>query len=148
MIKEVDSRVKPINMAEDLLVPALSRGHENAYALICNNQKVTYGEINSLSNRAGNVFKSLEVNAGDRVLMMVRDTPNFFYIYLGLLKIGAIPIGLNTRLAPNDIAYIIDDSGSKLFILEFNSKFRFAIILNSFSITFFSLSIEFFSLRN
>ena len=118
MIKEVDSRVKPINMAEELLVPALSRGQENDYAIICDNQEVTYGELNSLSNRAGNVFKSLEVNAGDRVLMLVRDTPNFFYIYLGLLKIGAIPIGLNTRLAPNDIAYIIDDSGSNLFILD------------------------------
>ena len=62
MIKEADSRIKPINMAEELLGPALSRGQENDYAIICNNQKVTYGELNSLSNRAGNVFKSLEVN--------------------------------------------------------------------------------------
>jgi len=118
MINAVDSNVKPINMADELLEPALSRGQENDCAIISNDEKVTYGELNLIANRAGNVFKNLGVKAGDRILMLVRDTPNFFYIYLGLLKIGAVPIGLNTRLAPKDLAYIIDDSKSEYFVLD------------------------------
>ena len=106
-----------VNMAEALLGPALSRGQHNDLAVICRDEQISYGELEKRANRAGNAFKRLDVNVGDRVLMMVRDTPDFFYIYLGLLKIGAVPVGLSTRLASQDLAYIIEDSESDLFIL-------------------------------
>ena len=105
-------------MAEALLGPALSRGQENDLAVICDDEEVTYGELAAISSRVGNVFRNLGINAGDRILIMVRDTPNFFYIYLGILKIGAVPVGLNTRFSAQDIAYTIDDSGSDLIVLD------------------------------
>ena len=107
-----------VNMAEALLRPALSRGQHKDLAIICRDEKVSYGELDKGSNRVGNAFVNLGVNIGDRVLMLVRDTPDFFYLYLGLLKIGAIPIGLSTRLAAQDLAYIIEDSESNWFVLD------------------------------
>ena len=119
MLSTIASNAPTVNMAEALLRPALSRGQENDLAVICGDESITYGELEKTSNRASNAFRSLGVNAGDRILIMVRDTPDFFYIYLGLLKIGAIPVGLNTRLTAQDLAYIIDDSDSTLFVLDY-----------------------------
>ena len=118
MTTATDLNALTVNMAETLLGPALSRGQHNDLAVICRDEQISYGELDKRTNRAGNAFKRLDVNIGDRVLMMVRDTPEFFYIYLGLLKIGAVPVGLSTRLAAQDLAYIIEDSESVLFILD------------------------------
>ena len=107
-----------INMAEALLEPALSRGQDNDLAVICHEAKITYAALAVATSRSGNVFRDLGVNVGHRVLMMVRDTPEFLYIYIGLLKIGAVPVALNTRLTSQDIAYIIDDSGANILILD------------------------------
>jgi acyl-coenzyme A synthetase/AMP-(fatty) acid ligase len=51
-------------------------------------------------------------------LVLITDRPAFFYVYLGLLKIGAIPVALNLRLAAADIAFTIEDSGCAGFVLE------------------------------
>ena len=82
MLSTIASNTPTVNMAEALLRPALSRGQENDLAVICGDESITYGELEKTSNRASNAFRSLGVNAGDRILIMVRDTPNFFYIYL------------------------------------------------------------------
>jgi len=107
-----------VNMAEALLAPALQRGQENDPALLCEDDVISYGELIIAANKAGNAFRALGVGVGDRVLMMVRDTPDFVYAYLGLLKIGAVPVGLSTRLAPQDTAYTIEDSESGVFVLD------------------------------
>ena len=63
--------------------------------------------------------------------MMVRDTPAFVFVYFGLMKIGAVPVGLSTRLAPQDTAYTIDDSKSGFFVLDvfFKDHFEEALTL-------------------
>ncbi len=118
-------------MAEALLSPAFARGQRNDPAILCGDQVLSYGDLDIEANKAGNVFRALGVKQGNRVLMMVRDTPAFVYVYLGLLKIGAVPVGLSTRLAPQDTAYTIDDSGSGFFVLDefFKDHFEQALTL-------------------
>ena len=118
-------------MAEALLRPALARGQHKDPAIFCGDCVLSYGELDTKANKAGNVFLELGVRQGDRVLMMVRDTPAFVYVYFGLMKIGAVPVGLNTRLAPQDTAYTIDDSRSGFFVLDafFKDHFEEALAL-------------------
>ena len=118
-------------MAEALLSPAFGRGQHKDPAILCGDHVLSYGDLDTKANKAGNVFLELGVRQGDRVLMMVRDTPAFVYVYLGLMKIGAVPVGLSTRLAPQDTAYTIDDSGSGFFVLDafFKDHFEEALTL-------------------
>ena len=82
MTTATDMNALTVNMAEALLGPALSRGQHKDLAVICRDEQISYGDLDKRANQAGNAFKRLDVNIGDRVLMMVRDTPDFFYIYL------------------------------------------------------------------
>ena len=120
-----------VNMAAALLAPALGRGQEGDPAILYGESVLSYGELNTAANKAGNVFRGLGVECGDRVLMMVRDTPDFVIVYLGLLKIAAVPVGLSTRLVPQDTAYTIDDSESGYFVLDsfFKDHFKEALTL-------------------
>jgi len=72
---------------------------------------VTYGELSENVNRAGNVIKNLGMGMGERVLMMVKDCPDFYYLFWGAIKAGIIPVPINTLLRSKDYQFMIEDSG-------------------------------------
>jgi benzoate-CoA ligase family protein len=75
---------------------------------------VTYTELAEQVNRCGNLLRSLGAVVGDRLLMVVKDCPEFFYLFWGAIKAGVVPVPVNTLLRAADYQYIIDDSGCML----------------------------------
>ena len=63
-------------------------------------------------NRAGNALATLGLRPGDRVLMVVRDCPLFFYLFWGAIKAGFVPVPLNTLLRAPDYRFVIENSGA------------------------------------
>ena len=72
--------------------------------------KVSYAELATQVNRCGNALAGLSIGAGARVLMMVKDCPEFFYLFWGAIKAGIVPVPLNTLLRADDYAFMIEDS--------------------------------------
>src|SRR5450631_2770047 len=54
----------------------------------------------------------LGLTRGERVLMVVKDCPAFFYLFWGAIKAGIVPVPLNTLLRSSSYAYMIDDSSA------------------------------------
>ncbi len=73
-------------------------------------EDVTYGGLAENVNRAGNALKGLGIGKGERVLMMVKDCPEFFYLFWGAIKAGVVPVPINTLLRAKDYAFMIEDS--------------------------------------
>ncbi len=84
--------------------------------------EVTYGQLAERVNQSGNVIKKLGMNSGDRLLMVVKDSPEFFYLFWGAIKSGIIPVPLNTLLRAKDYAFMIEDSGCAALV--YSPKFR------------------------
>ena len=61
-------------------------------------------------NRSGNLLKNLGLKLGDRILMIVKDSPEFFYLFWGAIKSGIVPVPVNTMLRSKDYAFMIEDS--------------------------------------
>jgi len=74
-------------------------------------EEVTYGQLAAEVNRAGNALKGLGIGAGERLMMMVKDSPAFFYLFWGAIKAGIVPVPLNTLLRAPDYQFMIEDSG-------------------------------------
>ncbi len=72
---------------------------------------VTYEQLAERVNRCGNLLWSLAGEPEGRVLMVVKDCPEFFYVFWGAIKAGLIPVPINTLLRADDYRYIIEDSG-------------------------------------
>jgi benzoate-CoA ligase family protein len=72
---------------------------------------VTYAELAENVNRTGNVLTGLGIGRGERVLMVVKDCPEFHYLFWGAIKAGLVPVPLNTLLRANDYQFMIEDSG-------------------------------------
>ncbi len=71
---------------------------------------VTYAALAAAVNRAGNALAALGLSSGDRVLMVVKDCPTFFYLFWGAIKAGCVPVPLNTLLRAADYRFVIENS--------------------------------------
>ncbi len=93
-------------------------------AIICTDRRFTYQEFGERVARAASLLRKMGVKKGDRVAVLHWNC----HVYLELLyagaQIGAIMVPLNTRLAPAELAFMIEDSGSKLLFsqTEFQDK--------------------------
>ena len=90
-------------------------------ALVCESIRRTYGQLNDRANRLANTMKSLGVKHGDRVGILALNEPEYFDMYFGLGKIGAILVPINHRLAGPEIEYILSDCEAK--VLVFGKEF-------------------------
>ena len=79
---------------------------------------LSYAELAAQVARAANALRALGVAPGDRVLLLMRDTPEFAAAWLGAVHAGAVAIALNTKLSEAEYRHIHADSGARLAIVE------------------------------
>lgn len=87
-------------------------------ALICGEEQVTRDQLAARVARSAGALRSLGVQPGERVLLVMRDTPEFAAAWLGAVHAGAIAVALNSKLSEVDYQHILADSGAKLAIVE------------------------------
>ena len=98
------------NVAVPFIDRHLDEGRGDRVAIRTVAETVTYAELAERVNRCGNVFGSLGLAAGARVLMMVKDCPEFIYLFFGAIKSGVIPVPVNTMLRAADYRAMIERS--------------------------------------
>ncbi|HEV7477171.1 MAG TPA: AMP-binding protein [Burkholderiales bacterium] len=107
-----------MNAVEHLLGAAALARHGARTALICGDESVTYGELAARTARSAAALGTLGVRPGERVLLMMRDTPEFAAAWLGTVHAGAVAVGVNSKLSNDDARHIAIDSGAKLALIE------------------------------
>ncbi|MGH7393458.1 MAG: benzoate-CoA ligase family protein [Candidatus Rokuibacteriota bacterium] len=78
----------------------------------------TYRELLALVSRAGHALRMLGVEPGDRVAMLLPDGLDWAVAFLGALRIGAVAVPLNPRLAPAEWLGMLRDSGARALIAD------------------------------
>jgi len=106
-----------MNGADALLAASLDRGQAGQPAILAGDRTVSYAELAAAACRCGRAFRACGVEAQDRVLLLVDDSPEFFFAYLGAMKIGAVPVALNLRSSAAELGFVIADSGCKLIVV-------------------------------
>ena len=116
-----------VNAADQIVGPALSRGQRDDVAILFADSTITYGELDEMANRAANSLDSY-ARRGERVLMLLKDSPAFVAAFLGIMRRGCVAVPLSTRLAARDLAYAIADSEAACLLIdeEFVALYRSA----------------------
>jgi len=99
--------------------------HPNKTAIIFEEAKITYAELNQRANRACCWLQSLGIEKGDRVAAMLGNCPEFIEIFLACARLGAIFVPLNFRSAPAELDYFLKNCRPRLFV--FGSEFMAAV---------------------
>jgi len=96
----------------------LLEGRAAKTAIECGDERVSYQQLSDRTNRVGNVLRRLGVEAGERVLLLLPDTPEFLYCFFGAIKIGAVAVPLNTLLKPHDYEFLLNDAQAKVAVVD------------------------------
>ena len=104
------------NAAAHFLDPH-ARLRPDRVAIECGDERVTYGELVARVHRVGNALRgTLGVRMEERVLLLLLDTPDFAACFFGAIKIGAVPVPVNTLLRSNDYQHMLNDSRARVAV--------------------------------
>ena len=79
---------------------------------------LTYEQWDARTNQVAHALLDLGVRPGDRVLSFLSNSEEMATTHLALQKIGALSTPLNIRLAPNELAYCLDDARPSVVLAE------------------------------
>jgi benzoate-CoA ligase family protein len=106
------------NAAAHFVDRNLEEGRGSKVAFECGDRQVTYGQFGERVNRTGNALHELGVRTEQRVVLLLLDGPEFAYSFFGAIKIGAVPVPVNTLLKPPEWEFILDDSRARVAIIS------------------------------
>ncbi|HEV7173991.1 MAG TPA: AMP-binding protein, partial [Solirubrobacteraceae bacterium] len=105
-----------LEQSRRLVLPELtgraSRAHPNRRALVFGDDARTYAELHDRAARLASVLAAGGVTAGDRVALFLHNGIEFVETLLACHRLAAVPVPINFRLAPDEIDFILADSGA------------------------------------
>ncbi len=87
-------------------------------AIVCGNKHWTYLEFCSRIHQLSRCLKRIGLKKDDKVAILHPNCHTFLEAYYAIPQIGAISVPINTRLSPREIAFILQDSESRVFIAD------------------------------
>ena len=84
-------------------------------------QEWTFAQYADLVARAATGLRERGVKRGDRVVLMMRNCPEFHVLDVAALMVGATPISIYNSSAPDQVQYLVDHCGAVLGIVEDDS---------------------------
>jgi long-chain acyl-CoA synthetase len=99
-----------------------ARRDPDRIAIVCNGRRVTYRELDLLSNRFANTLIEHGIAPGDRAAVYLPNGVELVIALCGVLKAGAVVVPLSTRLAPAEIEIMLEDSRPAALIFQSGSR--------------------------
>ena len=87
-------------------------------AIVCNQERLTYAQFSERVGRLAGALRQAGIAPGDRVAFLGANCHRLLEAYYGVPEAGAVLLPLNIRLAPEELAYILNDSGATILFVE------------------------------
>ena len=88
----------------------VEEGRGDKIAVIHENRQFTYRQVQQNVNRTANMLADLGVQMENRVMLLLRDTPEMIFGFYGAIKLGAVAIPSNILMKGPDFLYMLNDS--------------------------------------
>ena len=77
-------------------------------------QSISYAALEARSNQVAQLLRAAGLKGGDCIALMMDNVPEYFEIAWGAQRSGLYFACISTKLTPDEVAYILNDSGAKL----------------------------------
>jgi O-succinylbenzoate-CoA ligase len=104
------------NLGLFLTKRALLNPHREAYVDGNLPVRLSFRELNERCNRLANALRTAGVEKGERIGFLLMNSAEFMEAYFAAAKIGAVVVPLNWRLVPDELEFILKDSGTTRLI--------------------------------
>jgi benzoate-CoA ligase family protein len=104
--------------ASVLLDRNLAAGREAKAAVHAGDRSLTYGELLAGASRAGHLLRALGVAREERVLLVLDDTSAFPRVFLGAMRLGAVPVPVSPLDKADNFRHFVDDSYARVVVAD------------------------------
>jgi long-chain acyl-CoA synthetase len=101
-----------VNLAANLTASAEVAGEKTALKL--DDLEVSYRALDVASARVAGLLRERGIAPGERVAVMLPNTPEFAVVYYGALRAGAVVVPMNVLLKRREVAFYLSDSGARM----------------------------------
>jgi fatty-acyl-CoA synthase len=95
-----------------------SEQYPDKTAIVCGDERLTYAQFSGRAARLAGALRRLGVKPGDRVAYLSINCHRLLEAYYGVLEAGAVLLPLNIRLNPQELAFILNDSGARFLFFQ------------------------------
>ncbi len=106
------------NAAEYFVDRNVEEGRGDALAVLYQDQAIPYRIVREQVRRAASLFRLAGVQSGDRIILILLDSPAFVWAFWGAILAGAVPVPLNTLFSPEECDFVIRDSESRFLVVH------------------------------
>lgn len=97
-------------------IHAGTRPDHPAIVMAGSGETMTYAELEAAANRMAHLLRARGVAKGDAFALWLENRPEFHVVAWAAQRSGATIVPVSTHLTPDEVAYILSDSGSKLLV--------------------------------
>ncbi|MEI9479745.1 MAG: benzoate-CoA ligase family protein [Deltaproteobacteria bacterium] len=106
------------NMTDYFLDRNIRQGRGHKVAIYTEHRNYTYNDVQKMVNKTANGLREIVVRVDDRVMLLMLDVPQFYAMFWGAVRIGAIPVPVNTMLTPEEYEYYLNDSRARVLAVS------------------------------
>ncbi len=93
-----------------------ARRYPKHRALVFYDRALSYRELDQIVNRFANALLALGVKKGDRVALLLPNSPQMVIAYYGALKAGAVVVSMNPLFNADELLHQLSDSGAETIV--------------------------------
>ncbi|HXV93558.1 MAG TPA: long-chain fatty acid--CoA ligase [Pseudonocardia sp.] len=93
-----------------------ARSHPDKTAAISDGARMTFAELDAMSDRFAAALDARGLEPGDAVGLQLPNVPQFLIAYFGILKAGCVVVPMNVMLKAGEVAYLLRDSGARTLV--------------------------------
>jgi len=92
--------------------------YERKAAIVSGDRRLSFADLDEASNKVANALIGMGVNRGERVAMLLSNSPEFVTIFFGIVKIGAVAVPLDTKYKVDELSSLFNDCLPKILVAE------------------------------
>lgn len=107
----------------------IAREEPGRDAVVCGARRLTFGELADRAGRLATHLGRAGLEPGDRVAIDMVNRPEYLETFYAAMKLGCVPVNVNYRYGPEEIHYLLEDSGARVVVhdAEFGPPVRMAV---------------------
>jgi benzoate-CoA ligase family protein len=125
-IDAISAEELPLNLCDYMVYRHVREGRGDSPALLYKDSQLTYSQTSDLVSRSAAVLWAQGVRPGDRVLLLLPDTPAFVALFFGILQVGGIVVPLNPGLDGEEVRHISVHVEAKLAFVDETLRGKFS----------------------
>jgi long-chain acyl-CoA synthetase len=106
------------------ILPVAAQRFGTRTALLVGDRSFSFDDLEALSSRVANGLAAAGVEPGDRVALYGPNCWEWLVAYYGIAKTGAVLIPVNVMLPPDEVRYVVEDSGTRAVVASADKACR------------------------